>query len=145
MKKPKAITATFPEGPSLAQKYVPKLEPVGFYVVLKPKPPRKNIGILATAKRTQKAQMAVVTVGQILEIGALAWKKTGEVDYTQDPVARSFKVGDWVKFRKASGQRENYGDMSDDAVDNFLITVADSDILAKIATKDVEKFYDWVG
>ena len=146
IKKPKAIPNAFSEGPSITKKTSPELHPVGFYVILKPKPPRKKIGLLETATRTQKAQMAVLTQGQIVAIGALAWNKTGDVDYTQDPIAHGFKIGDWVKFRKNSGQREYYGDMgAEDAIDNFLITVADSDILAKIPNKDVGKFYDWAG
>ncbi len=145
LKKPKAVPSVFPEGPSLTKKAPPPaLHPVGFYVTIKPKPPREKIGMLLTATRTKKAQLAVVTIGQIVEIGALAWKKTGDVDYTQDPIASAFKPGDWVQFRKTSGQRASYGDMgADDALDNYILTVADSDVLGKVDEPD--KFYDWVG
>jgi len=149
----------------MARKTLPKFDDVkpvfeldppmatSFYVIVRPKPAKKQIGLIATAKRTQNAELATRTIGQIVAIGALAWKAgTQDLDPLKDPVAQSFKVGDWVQFRQHGGQKlkirkdfENDLGGLDEQRDEHLITMADSDILSKFRDEaHAERFYDWV-
>jgi hypothetical protein len=128
-------------------------QPATFYIVVRPNPPKKHIGRIATAKRTQNAELAVRTVGQIVAMGALAFKAgTPDMDPKTDPVSQSIKVGTWVQFRQHGGQKlkirkdhDNTLGGLDEQLDEHLLTMADSDILTVFRDEaHAERFYDWV-
>lgn len=124
----------------------PVIKPATFYVLLKPKAPKTSIGVIALSKRTRKAQQAVCTMGQIVAIGDLAWKAGTDLDYSKCSVVSNFKVGDHVVYRQHTGQKQRYGEVkSADELDEFLLIVADSDIMGHVPAGDVDKFYDWAG
>lgn len=129
---------------------VPK--PVSYHVYIRPKPARQQIGLIALAKRTQNAEMAVRTMGQIIAIGALAWKlKTPGMDPTLDPVAQGISVGTWVQYRQHSGQKlkiRKAGDATSELDENsndYIIIVDDTDILGVFDDEaHADSFLDWV-
>lgn len=128
-------------------------EPATFYIIVRPKPPKQQIGSILTAKRTRNAELAVCTVGQIVAMGSLAFKAgTPDMDPTKDPVAQKIKVGTWVQFRQHGGQKlkirkEHDNDLGglDEQLDEHLITMSDSDVLAVFRDEaHAERYYDWV-
>jgi hypothetical protein len=147
---PRKQLPTF-EGKSVFEVDVPA--PATFYVIVRPKPPKKQIGSIITAKRTQNAELATRTVGQIVAMGALAWKSgTPDMDPQRDPVAQSIQVGTWVQYRQHAGQKlkirkDHEAELGgvDEQLDDFLITLADTDVLAVFRDEaHAERFYDWV-
>lgn len=124
----------------------PKIVPTTFHVVVRPAAPRKNLGsILVTSKRTRRAMQAVCTRGQLVAIGALAWKaNTLDIDYSKDPVSSGFKLGDWVIFKQHAGQKQRYGEIaSQDELETYDILMADTDVLALLPKEEVDRLYDW--
>lgn len=125
-------------------------QPVGYRVLLKPKPAAKQIGMIATAARTRNADLATRTIGQLVAIGALAWKGEMEgIDYKKDPVASSFEVGDWVVFRQHGAQKIKIGKTAsefaeDEDEDQCLLILSDTDIFVKLTPEQADKYYDWM-
>lgn len=137
------------DGPSITTP--PFAVPTSYYVVLRPRPPNKYHGMIARAKRSQDAERAVATIGEVLAIGPLAWQiKAGDLDPLKDSVSQSIRVGDWVQYRQGSGQRlrirqDHVQEDDENARDEYVITVADTDIIGKFADKaDSERFFDYL-
>jgi Chaperonin 10 Kd subunit. len=143
--------------PTFTGKAVFELDPPSpptFYLVVRPKPPKKQTdGGLLLAKRTQNAELATRTVGQVVAMGALAFKAgTPDMDPTKDPVAQSVKVGTWVQYRQHGGQklkiRKDFDKEAadvDEQLDEHLITIADTDVIGVFRDEaHAERFYDWV-
>lgn len=131
----------------------PVPEPLGYRIVVRPKPAGDKRGSLFLAQRTKNAEMAVRTIGQIVAIGAQAWKaKTEALNFQDDPVASSMKVGDWVVYQHHSGQKLRLRPESgrpvllddDEAPDSFLLLMSDTDILARLTEEQTEQFTDWL-
>ena len=121
-----------------------------FTVIIRPKPPIKNIGMIALADRTKRANLATETVGQILAVGANAFMlETGGVDMKRETWP---KLGDWVIYRQNAGQRlrmtsemdrvKAEGGSASDEVHLLLMT--DSDIVCAIPESEVYDYYSWV-
>lgn len=131
---------------------VPVPDVLSYHVIVRPKPAQtKSAGGLIMAKTTKRAELAVRTVGQLMAVGALAWKaRTPDLDFSMDPVASTVKVGDWVVFRQHAGQKLRLRRRHDDAVpveddDEYLLWMADTDILGRFTDQaQAERFYDWV-
>jgi co-chaperonin GroES (HSP10) len=124
---------------------------LAYHVLVKPRPPKVQKGSIVLATRTKNAEQAVCTVGQITAMGELAWKsKTAGLDYSADKVAAGMKVGDWVVYRSHSGQRikmtQNAAPefVGDAPADDFMLIMSDTDILARIDPKDLDRYYDWL-
>ena len=127
-------------------------KPLTFMVYVRPRPPREKIGSLVTSTRSKNAELATCTVGQILAIGALAWKAgTPDLDPTRDPVAQSLKVGDWIHYRQASGQKlRRVRDVTDFVFDgdvprdDFILGMSDSDVFGLFDNEaHAAEFADW--
>jgi hypothetical protein len=129
---------------------VPK--PVSYHVYVRPKPARQQIGSIALAKRTQNAEMATRTMGQVVGIGDLAWKlKTPDMDPTQDTVAQSIAVGTWVHYRQHAGQKLKVRKPADatsefdENSNDYILILADTDILGVFEDEaHADSFLDWV-
>jgi co-chaperonin GroES (HSP10) len=133
------------EGESLLE--IPFPAPIGFQVIIEPRPPTKQVGSILTAKRTQEADQALVTIGKLLAVGSHAW--TGELLDLQG--AARPKEGDWVVYRQHSGQRlilKNNGEDADPdgtVLSKFILVMVDTDVLARFnSLADAEKFRSWV-
>lgn len=124
--------------------------PLGFRVIVKPKPAADCIGMIALASRTKNADLASRTIGQLVAIGPLAWKaKLDGLDLSEDTTAQRLKVGDWVIFRQHSGQKIKLAAQAeafdgDEKTEQFLLLMTDTDILAALTEEQVEELYDWV-
>lgn len=129
---------------------MPVPKPLGYHVVVKPKPPKEQKGMIALAKRTKQAEMNVRTIGQLVAIGDLAWKANmvnSGLDFRRCDVMRSMDVGDWVIYRAHAGQRLKFTDQDPDDSDEvmpFLLIMQDTDIVAKITEEQSNVFFDWV-
>lgn len=120
----------------------PTPAPMGYIVSVKPRDPKTKIGMLAVSKRTQEAEQALETIGQILAIGELAWSKDFALDVRP-------KVGDWVVYRQHGGQRMKIsGTEEKDAGGTsvkFILLLQDTDILARFGSmEEAAKFYAWI-
>ena len=128
----------------------PTPNPLGYQVVVKPRPPKTQRGRIAMAKRSQEAEQMLETIGQLLAVGSLAWGAGGGLDLSAD--TNKPKVGDWVVFRQHAGQkmrlRKAYQDEADPDgayVSEFILVMLDTDVLAQFATlEEAEKFYAWI-
>lgn len=125
--------------------------PFTYHVIVRPKPPKNmTTGGIALAKRTQNAERAVRTIGQVVAIGALAWKaRTDGLNFAECPAAQDIGVGDWVCYKQHSGQKLRLRDQDasagiDDAGDDYLLIMADTDVLAKLSPGQQDQFFDWV-
>lgn len=134
------------EGDSILE--VPFPEPMGFNVVIEPRPPIKQVGSIAMAKRSQEADQALETVGKILAIGPKAWTDEGGLNLASpnNPV-----VGDWIVYRQHSGQKMrlkgNIGDADPDGstLSKYILVMLDTDVLAKFKSlAEAEKFRSWI-
>lgn len=139
MKGPERNLPTF-DTPPVYQTPTPNA--VGYIVSVKPRDPKQSVGLLATSKRTQEAEQALETIGQILSIGELAWTK----DFT---LAQKPAVGDWVVYRQHAGQRMKIsGTEEQDAGGTsvkFILLLQDTDILARFdSLTEARKFYAWI-
>lgn len=127
-------------------------KPVSYHVYIRPKPARQQIGLIALAKRTQNAEMATRTMGQVVAVGDLAWKlKTPDMDPTQDTVSQGIAVGTWVHYRQHAGQKlkvRKGGDATSELDENsndYILIVADTDILGVFEDEaHADSFLDWV-
>lgn len=125
-------------------------EPLGYRVIVRPKPAAKQVGLIALAARTKNADLATRTIGQVLKIGPLAWTATFEgMDYRSDATAHSIKPGDWVIFRQGCAQKIKIGRREaefpdDEPEDQFLLLMSDTDIFAKLTPEQAGAFFDWV-
>ncbi len=124
-------------------------QPIGYRIVVRPKPPKDKLGLIELAARTKNADLAVRTIGQIVAVGALAFRtKTEGVDWTADGVAQSLKAGDWVVYTHHSGQKLQFSsgatDFSGERVERFLLVMNDTDVIAKLTPEQAEKYADWV-
>ena len=125
-------------------------QPLGYHVVIRPKPAQEQKGSILLAGTSMKAEMASRTVGQIVAKGYHAWlarfASTG-IDYQDDPVVRGIKVGDWVIYRQHAGQRIKFTDEDPEESDRpvpYLLIMSDTDILAKLTPEQAEQAYDWI-
>jgi hypothetical protein len=105
--------------------------------------------MIALAKRSIKAQLAVCSIGQIVTVGAQAWRAgTPDLDPKNDPVAAALEVGDWIHFRQHAGQKLKTGDnvfSTDESIEDFILVMADTDILGVFRDEaHAAQFYDWV-
>jgi co-chaperonin GroES (HSP10) len=125
--------------------------PLGYSVVVKPRPPKKQVGRIATSKKTQEADQALETIGTVLAVGSLAWGASGGLDLTNDPSKP--KVGDWVVYRQYAGQklrlRKSYkiedADPDGSTLSEFILVMLDTDVLARFGSlAEAEKFYAWI-
>lgn len=138
------------EGPSFTERgAVDPPAPLSFHLYVRPRPPKQNIGLIALAKRSIKAQLAVCSVGQIVALGAQAHKVgTPDLDPKNDPIAATIQVGTWVHFRQHAGQKLKTGDNvfgTDESIEDFILTMADTDILGVFRDEaHAAQFYDWV-
>lgn len=129
---------------------IPLPDPGTVHVLVRPRPPKATIGDgrLVAANRTKNAERAVRTIGQLVAIGALAWKApAGGVDPMKDPVAQSYKVGDWVVYKQHAGQRlrikQGKEERSED--DQHVLLMTDTDVLARFKSEmEADRYYDWV-
>jgi co-chaperonin GroES (HSP10) len=139
MKAPARNLPTF-DAPPVYQ--TPTPDAMGYIVSVKPRDPKKSVGLLATSKRTQEAEQALETIGEILSIGELAWTK----DFT---LAKRPEVGNWVVYRQHAGQRMKIsGTEEHDAGGTsvkFILLLQDTDILARFdSLEEAKKFYAWI-
>lgn len=135
--------------PNFLSTFAPPVpQPLGYHVVVKPKPATETKGMIALATRTKQAEMNVRTIGQILAIGGLAWKaemRNSGLNFQSDPVMRDMKVGDWVVYRAHAGQRLKFTDEDTaDEVIPFLLIMQDTDVIAKITEEQAGQLFDWV-
>ena len=124
--------------------------PMGYNVAVKPRPPKRQVGLIATSKRSQEADQALETIGQVLAIGTLAWGPGGGLELTgTDKPA----VGDWVVYRQYAGQklrlRKAYSpdevDPDGSTLQEFILVMVDTDVLAKFGSlREAESFYAWI-
>lgn len=124
-------------------------EPLGYRVIVRPKPAAEKQGSIYLAARTKNTDLAVRTIGQVLKIGPLAWTATFEgMDYKSDAVARSIQPGDWVVFRQNAAQKIKIGrkenSYGDEPEDQYLLILSDTDIFAKLTPEQAATLYDWV-
>lgn len=136
------------EGPPVFETPFPN--PLGYCVVVKPRPPKTQRGRLVMAKRSQEAEQALETIGQILAIGSKAWSEGGGLDLSGDP--HKPKVGDWVVYRQHAGQKqrvrkayEEEPDPDGSTLSQFILVMLDTDILAQFPNlAAAEQFYAWI-
>jgi co-chaperonin GroES (HSP10) len=125
-------------------------QPVGYRVVIRPKPAAEKIGTIAIASRTKNTDLAIRTIGQVLKKGQLAFTATLDgMDLSNDMTARGIKEGDWVIYRANSGQKIKIGRKAgafpgDDEEDLYLLIMSDTDIFCAITQEQAFAFYDWV-
>lgn len=137
----------FDETASIFELPVPA--PLSVYVVIRPKPAAETLGqgILVAANRTKKADLSLRTVGEVVAMGAQAFKAgTNHLDPTQDPAAQQIKVGSWVGYRQHSGQKIRVKKLGEtkDSVPEYLVIVLDTDIMYTFKDgDDAALFYDW--
>lgn len=139
------------DGPSITELPIPA--PLSYMVVIRPRPPRTKLGtgVLVAATRTQNAERATTTIGQVLALGPLAFRVATSWDPALDYTAQSIKPGDWVQYRQHAGQKlrikrdANEAADEDNARDEWVITLTDTDVLSKFAGGEAEarRFYDW--
>lgn len=122
----------------------PTPAPLGYLVAVKPRDPKKQVGVIATAKRSQEAEQALEIIGQILAVGELAWSKDFALDVKP-------KVGDWVVYRQHAGQRmkikgtDNEQDPDGSTLTKFILLLQDTDILARFdSLTEANKFFVWI-
>jgi hypothetical protein len=135
------------DGPPVFETPFP--HPIGFQVVVKPRPPRMAVGRIAMAKRSQEADQALETIGQLLATGSAAWGPGGGLDLSGDPNKPS--AGDWVVYRQYAGQkmrlRKAIEDIDPDGsiLSEFILVMLDTDVLARFnSLAEAEKFYAWI-
>lgn len=119
--------------------------PLGYYVVIEPRPPVKQIGTIVTSAKSQAADQALETVGKLLAVGSLAF--TGEGFTLPLPPG----VGDWVLYRQHAGQKmrlkTNIGDADPDgtSLSKYILVMQDTDVLGVFqTTAEAEKFRSWI-
>jgi co-chaperonin GroES (HSP10) len=122
----------------------PTPAPIGYLVAVKPRDPKRQVGLLATSKRTQEAEQALETVGQILAIGELAWTKDFALDNRP-------KIGDWVVYRQHAGQRMKIKGTTEEqdpdgsTLTKFILLLQDTDVLARFdSLTEANQFYAWI-
>ena len=122
----------------------PTPAPIGYIVAVKPRDPKRQVGLLATSKRTQEAEQALETIGQILAIGEKAW--TTDFALEQRP-----KVGDWVVYRQHAGQRMKLKGLEGDAdpdgstLVKYILLLQDTDVLARFdSLTEANSFFSWI-
>jgi co-chaperonin GroES (HSP10) len=122
----------------------PTPAPLGYLVSVKPRDPKRQVGVIATSKRTQEAEQALETVGQILAIGELAWSKDFALD--KRPV-----VGDWIVYRQHAGQRMKIKGADDDrdpdgsTLTKYILLLQDTDVLARFdSLTEANRFFAWI-
>lgn len=138
--------------PRLLEPYTGPLPTVLHYsVIVRPKPPLKQIGRIALADRTKRANLATETVGQILGMGANAFRM--DVNGCDMKAETNWpKVGDWVIYRQNAGQRLRLRSEMDrvkaldgsSADEVHLLLMSDSDIVCKIPESEVHEYFSWV-
>lgn len=125
--------------------------PVSYHLYVRPKPPRVNIGMLALPKRTQNAELAMRTIGQVIALGAAAYRaRIGYFDPTLDPIGQSIKEGTWVHYRQHAGQKIKVRGESDATSEfdedstNYILALADTDILGVFDDEaHADAYFDW--
>ncbi len=138
------------DGPSFPERAaVSPPTPLSFHVYIRPRPPKQNIGMIALAKRSIKAQLAVCSIGQIAAAGSQAFQAgTPDLDPRKDAAAQVIQVGTWVHFRQHAGQKLKTGDNvfgTDESIEDFLLVMADTDILGVFDDEDhARRFHDWL-
>lgn len=138
------------EGPSFTERAaVSPPAPLSFHLYIRPRPPKQNVGLIALAKRSIKAQLAVCSVGQVVALGTQAFRVgTPDLDPTKDATATSIEVGAWVHFRQHAGQKLKTGDNvfgTDESIEDFILVMADTDILGVFRDEEhASRFHDWV-
>lgn len=146
------VPFTSAEKPTAPPPYTgPLPRALNYTVIIRPKPPVKNFGLIALADRTKRANLATETVGQILALGANTFKlESGGVNMKDEPGWP--KIGDWVIYRQNAGQRlrmtseldrvKAEGGSASDEV--HLLIMTDSDVLCTIPEAEVYDYYSWV-
>ncbi len=138
------------EGPSFIDRpAVDPPVPLSFHVYVRPRPPKQSVGLIALSKRSIKAQLAVCSIGQIVDAGSQAFQAgTPDLDPRKDAAAQAIKVGTWVHFRQHAGQKLKTGDNvfgTDESIEDFILVMADTDILGVFRDEGhAGQFYDWV-
>lgn len=122
------------------------IKPNLFYVLIKPRTAPKRKGMIILTDDSREADQATNTVGQVVELGPLAYKtKPAGLDYSQD--TNQPKVGSWVRYAKHAGQPfkvrvEKSGPDGDEFERYVLIT--DTDILGVIPDDQVDRHVGWI-
>lgn len=131
----------------VAANLIPK--PIGYRIIVKPKPASDKIGSLYMAARTKNTDLATRTVGQVVAVGALVFTGVLDgIDYNKDPVAQALKPGDWVIYRQHGAQKIKIGtipgEFGEEDQDECLLIMSDTDIFAALTPAQAEQIYDWV-
>lgn len=137
------------EGPAIFELPVPQILSVN--VLIRPRPASETLGsgVLIAADRTKKADLAVRTVGQVVALGAQAFKAgTRDLDPLKDPIAQQIAVGAWVAYRQHAGQKFRVKRSQDapESTTEYLVLLTDTDVLALFENEaQAAQFYDWLG
>lgn len=127
----------------------PVPQPLGYHIVVRPRPPKEAKGSILLSVKSKQAELMSRTIGQVVAKGELAWKAKmsgSGLDFQSDPVMQGIAVGDWVIYRQHAGQRLRFTDEDPDGdeVVPFLLIMNDTDVLAKITEEQSNQFYDWL-
>ncbi|MGH1372978.1 MAG: hypothetical protein ACRBBW_13140 [Cellvibrionaceae bacterium] len=105
------------------------LQPAGWRVLIKPVAiDEKSSGGIILAEESKKVMEHTRYIGQVVLMGPLCYEKK---DFQKDGETQAFcKVGDWVAFRKHSGQEIRM--KSDDGSVTSYKVVNDDEIIAVV-------------
>jgi hypothetical protein len=124
----------------------PPIKPNLFYVLVKPRMAPKRKGVIILTDDSREAEKATNTVGQVIELGPLAYKtKPAGLDYSADtnqPVK-----GSWVRYAKHAGQPFNVRNPKpgpdEDEFDRYVL-ITDTDILGVIPDDMVDRHVGYI-
>lgn len=116
------------------------LTAVSWFLIVEPlEPKEETAGGLVIARETKEAEEAIMTVGQILQLGSLCFTgvtKSGISLGDQNPKP---KVGDYVMYQRYTGQRITVR-REGGAIDRDLLIIKDSEIIAIVDRPDDLRF-----
>lgn len=120
--------------------------PLDTILVVPIDPPKYSDGGIEYPKKARAAEQALTTVGQVMQIGPLAYTTVTRdgLDFTK---AVQAKVGDWVIYTKSAGQITLLRDP--EATDQLdcprFIIMSDADIKFIFDSKEeAERVWSWV-
>lgn len=101
------------------------IEPLGWRLIVRPLTVKeKTEGGIILIDSVLDTKDLTQTVGRVIAIGPLSYKRADMIDY--DPWV---KVGDFVVFAKFGGQRMKYGGVK-------LIVINDDEVTVRVADPD---------
>lgn len=125
--------------------------PLSFHVLIHPRAPKAtSAGGIALPGRTRRANRATDYVGQLVAVGALAFKaRVGELDMTAEP--NWPQLNDWVVYRMHAGQKLRIHKDQQELIDgdeedeDYVLLCHDTDVVATFKSEEeANRFYSWV-